>query len=88
MSDSGPRRVDLYDTTLRDGTQRGVGHDGDLADALVMVSYEAEVGRHRAEAVPAGKRGDLDDEPGEPARRFDVRIDCSRQLHEVVALER
>jgi hypothetical protein len=41
----------------------------------VVIAHEAQVRRHRADAVPAGKRRDLDDDAGELARLLDVRID-------------
>ena len=43
MSDSGPRRVDLYDTTLRDGTQQE-GLSLSVADKLAVARNLDELG--------------------------------------------
>lgn len=75
--------IDPYITETGDLAERGVGHDADLPDALVVVAHEPEVGRHRTEAFPAGKRGDLDDEAGQVALFGDVGIDGLGQCREV-----
>ncbi len=46
----------------------GVGDHRNLLDVLLMVADEAEVGHHRAEAVPTGGEGlRIDDQAGEIA---------------------
>jgi len=39
------RRNEMRRQLLRDGTQSGIGHHGNLPDALVVIPHEAEMGR-------------------------------------------
>src|SRR5881394_4201324 len=48
-----------------------------------MVAHETQVRRYRAQAVPAGKGGDLDDDACELPRLLDVGIDRLADLREV-----
>src|SRR5262245_11341510 len=73
---------------LREIAQRGVGDDGHLPDALVVIADKAEVSRQRAKTVPPGKSRGLDDETGETAGGFDVRVHRFRELGKVFFLER
>src|SRR5262249_26028290 len=82
------RRHEVRRQLLHEIAQSGVGDDGHLLDVLVVISNEAEVGGHCAEAVPSGKRRRLDDQPGKIACLLDERIDGLRELREVVLLER
>src|SRR3954471_18864475 len=77
-------RDEVGSQTLADVADGGIGDDGDLLHALVMVPHEANVGRHRAQAVPAGKFRRLEDDAGEAAGLLDVRIDRLCELREIL----
>src|SRR6185369_3717513 len=85
---SNRRRYEMRGEVLRDGAERSVGDDGDLLDAAVMITDEAEMGDHGPETVPSGKRRDLDDETGESSIGLDVGVHGLRELDEVFPLER
>ena len=80
------RRNKVRRQTLRDVSHGGVGHQANLLDVLVMISHEADVGRHCPEIFPSGKLGGLDDEAGETTRFCDVGVDGYRELREVALL--
>ena len=65
------RGGEVRNRSFGDVTQVRVGDDGDLLDVLVVVVDESDVGHQRAEAVPAGEMGHLEDEAGEVAVRLD-----------------
>ena len=52
-----------------------------------MIAHKAKMARHGAEAVPAWKGSDLDDETGESASFFDVGINRCRELLKVGLLK-
>src|SRR5215831_12672673 len=81
MSDR--RRYEVRRQLFGHGSQRSVGHDGNLSDALVVLANEAKVSRHRTETVPPGKGGHLDEDAGEIAVGFDVGVDRGRKLSEI-----
>jgi len=52
-----------------------------------MISHKAKVARHCAEALPAWKSSDLDDETGESSPFLNVGINRFRELHKVALLK-
>jgi hypothetical protein len=68
---------------LRDISQGGIGDNADPFDVLVMISHEAKMARHCPEALPSWERGGLNDETGEIASFFNVRVNRFRELHKV-----
>src|SRR5687768_12744901 len=73
--------------TLSDCAHSGIGYDGDLLDVLVMISHEAEVGRHGAETFPFGKRRGLDHDACDTSRLLNMRVDRFREPSKVASLE-
>ena len=53
----------------------------------MVVPHETQMGDHRAEAVPAGKGGGVDDQTHQVAVLLDVGIDRRGQRGEVGPLE-
>ena len=72
---------------LSDFSQSGIAYEADLLDVPVMISHEAEVGRHCSETLPPGKRRGLDDDAGEISRLLNVWVDCFRELGKIALLE-
>jgi len=66
----------------------GIGDDANLLDVLVVVSHEAEVGRHCSETFPSGKPRGFDDEAGEPSGFSNKWVDRFRELLKVAFCER
>src|SRR5918993_4556287 len=73
--------------TLSHSAHGGISHHGDLLDVSVVISYEAEVGRHCAKTLPSGKSRGLDHDAREASRLLDIRVDRFRELSEVALLE-
>src|ERR1035437_1207096 len=72
---------------LGDIAQGGISYEGNLLDVLVVISHEAEVGRHCAQAFPSGKRWGLDDKSRELSGFSNVWVDRFRKLHKVALLK-
>src|SRR6188472_1375221 len=72
---------------LSDISHWGIGDNGDLLDVLVMISHKAKMTRHRPQALPAWKRGDLDDETGESSLFFNVGVNGFGELLKVVLFQ-
>src|SRR3954471_4814423 len=68
---------------LRDRAELGIGDHGDPPHLPMVITHKAQVRRHRPEAVPAGERGELDDDARQRAFLLDVRVHGFRDLRKV-----
>src|SRR5215475_8478670 len=72
---------------LCDISHVGVRYDSDSLYTLVMISNKAKLVDHRPKTLPSRKRWSVDDDTGEIAGRFDLRVHGFREFGEVVLVE-